>query len=1031
MKWLHLSDIHYNPENDGKSIYELRKKLPAYLQEQKIIADCLFVTGDFRNAKYQTDDGDEGVVSEVVQFMLEVADAAQIKYSNIHVVPGNHDLTRILDNSRFDDIRNKYDPHVGRFDADEMSFVLERFGFYKKVINKLRTYGVEEIWPWPSLHMGRCFNGYSILYLNTNVICNTDSDRGNLLIGSYDLYRELEKMNRENPDAPIIVLAHHGIDNFREDERKEVERLFENYPVKLYLCGDAHKPWRRTTNNVLEITMGSLVYESMSRVVFSVGEILQDAYSIEAHEWDSDEGEWGPYSQFNKRFRKWLLSRDGFQKTFATVITSERPAVPTGCFLGRESVMSTINDDLQQESNIILIHGMGGIGKSELCRKLFMDYSAITGTNHYKKIGWITYNDSLRSSFYNRFTEINSKNISIDDYWETAVNYLNREGRQLLLIIDDANTLNYMEVSELSKLGCKVLITSREKYDKIPVINLDSLGLEDCRKLYRKHSEDDISSNETIDQIIERAARHTLSIELLAKTQYSAGISAQELYEEILKSGFDLSEILEEVTYQHNPEQRSEETINRRFIEHMGKIFDISKIKGRSGELHILQQISLLAPNVMIPINLIKKWLDLETLNDLNALVYKGWLNKRTKGTQFIIMHSVIASVVQHMVMPEYQMVDTLVGNVSIDLRVKTEEIFTDKLDLLAHAESIKQAVSIHMVSMHTENYARLLRNIGFMYYEQRRFGQALELYYDALEIRREVLGEIHADIADIYNCVGHVYYLQEEYEQALDLYRKALKIRKHTLGINHPATADAYNNVGLIYARSREYEKALKLYKKALEIREKVWGNIHPDTAASLVNIAHIYCEVGKYEKALEMGLKALEIAKKTLGEFHPDITYAYHLIAKVYKEQGEYEQALKIQYKTLEIKERTLGKEHLDIAISYANIANIYLEQGEDRKALELYHRVVGIVEKQELGKNRITAAFYYGKIADIYLNQGENRKALEMFEKALKISREVYGEEHVVSLSFNYEISELRKMENLSEASPRNNIVKFRKK
>lgn len=124
---------------------------------------------------------------------------------------------------------------------------------------------------------------------------------------------------------PVIVLAHYGIDNFREDDRKALERLFENYPLKIYLCGDAHKLWRRTTNNALEITMGSLVYGRMFRE-FLVGEILQDAYSIEACEWDSDEGEWGLYSQFDKRFRKWLLSRDGIQKNFVTVITSKRPA---------------------------------------------------------------------------------------------------------------------------------------------------------------------------------------------------------------------------------------------------------------------------------------------------------------------------------------------------------------------------------------------------------------------------------------------------------------------------------------------------------------------------------------------------------------------------------------------------------------------------------------------------------------------------------------------------------------------------------
>ena len=37
MRWLHISDIHYNPDMDGQSCKELRKRLPTYLAGTKAL----------------------------------------------------------------------------------------------------------------------------------------------------------------------------------------------------------------------------------------------------------------------------------------------------------------------------------------------------------------------------------------------------------------------------------------------------------------------------------------------------------------------------------------------------------------------------------------------------------------------------------------------------------------------------------------------------------------------------------------------------------------------------------------------------------------------------------------------------------------------------------------------------------------------------------------------------------------------------------------------------------------------------------
>lgn len=306
MRWLHLSDLHCNPENDGRNTLQLRAKLIDYLEKEGIRADYLFLTGDYRHAGHPGV-SEEPDAEQAAMFILRLAQAVKVPLDHILLVPGNHDLTRTEDFGRISKIQEKYDVENGKFRADDMRFLLERFSFFRILVQKLRESGAEPLWPdtLTPLHLGKSLDGFNLLLLNTCPLCNSDEERGKLLIGNCDLYSALCSM--KNQSQPTIVLAHHGLDNFREDEKRAVEQIFQDSSVCLYLCGDAHLPWLRRSNNLLEVTMGCLVQDRNTRTVFSVGELKDGDYSIEAHEWDTSLSEWGEYSQFNKRFRKWPL----------------------------------------------------------------------------------------------------------------------------------------------------------------------------------------------------------------------------------------------------------------------------------------------------------------------------------------------------------------------------------------------------------------------------------------------------------------------------------------------------------------------------------------------------------------------------------------------------------------------------------------------------------------------------------------------------------------------------------------------------
>lgn len=188
MKWLHVSDLHFHPGLDGRSARELRENLPAYLQAHIGKVDEVFMTGDFRHARHQK--ADPGAAKNAVAFLRRIAESVGVlDNAHIHIVPGNHDLTR--DESaegiqRILDITEKYDTAIGNFDGKE-AFLWERFSFFREVASLL--HGGDTLWQerLPRLHPCRCFDGYSLVYMNTAIAMGrmvekdgkrTDDDRG-------------------------------------------------------------------------------------------------------------------------------------------------------------------------------------------------------------------------------------------------------------------------------------------------------------------------------------------------------------------------------------------------------------------------------------------------------------------------------------------------------------------------------------------------------------------------------------------------------------------------------------------------------------------------------------------------------------------------------------------------------------------------------------------------------------------------------------------------------------------------------------
>lgn len=369
MKWLHLSDIHYNPKRDGRSSDQLRKKLPLYLKEQNIHVDEIFITGDFRHAVDQRNNLPD-VAKETVEYIWEIAKSVGVVSADkIYIVPGNHDLTR-SDASRLESIVKNYDFSHGNFSDDDLSHLQSRFDFFRYICQEL--YGNEIVYNnfRSSVHSYHLAGNYVILCMNTAVACGLNNERGELIIGNFYLYKSLEKIKKEYPDKEIIVLAHHSINFLSKTEQEQVELLFSENTVSIYLCGDAHEIWGRKINNWCEITTGCLVQAKGIETVFCIGDITEDKTEITAYQWNEKFANWSVYDGFNNHINK-LLEKPKKGTKSQTLLPPDEHNLPK---LARNY---RINEQIKSDSlriltkdRLLYISGMSGIGKTSLSIKL-------------------------------------------------------------------------------------------------------------------------------------------------------------------------------------------------------------------------------------------------------------------------------------------------------------------------------------------------------------------------------------------------------------------------------------------------------------------------------------------------------------------------------------------------------------------------------------------------------------------------------------------------------------------------------------
>jgi len=206
--------------------------------------------------------------------------------------------------------------------------------------------------------------------------------------------------------------------------------------------------------------------------------------------------------------------------------------------------------------------------------------------------------------------------------------------------------------------------------------------------------------------------------------------------------------------------------------------------------------------------------------------------------------------------------------------------------------------------------------------YGKSDYATALKYSLQSLQLFKAIEDKIGT--AKILGDIGVVYWYQSDYPNALKYYFDALRMNEEIN--NKPDIAATLCNIGIIYNSEKEYQKALEYIIKANKIDEEV-GN-KSGIASNLGDIGELYQNLSDNTKALEYFTKSLQLCEE-LGDKN-GIARNLGNVGIVYMNQRNYRKALYYFLQALKISEE-LGLK-VGIAMNLGNIGNAYLETAKD---------------------------------------------------------------------------------------------------
>ncbi len=313
-------------------------------------------------------------------------------------------------------------------------------------------------------------------------------------------------------------------------------------------------------------------------------------------------------------------------------------------------------------------------------------------------------------------------------------------------------------------------------------------------------------------------------------------------------------------------------------------------------------------------------------------------------------------------------------------------------------------------------------------------------------QLSRDISGEGHLRVANLWDQLGRREDSLREHEQAEKIYRELVAEfpNEHKYA---QSLAGCYNNQGLVLNHLGRCNEALAKIRDGLAIRKKL-ANDFPNNfeyrvgvASSYHNIALVSDALGNKEEAQENYLHGLGVEESLANQF-PDrpeyrqaMATSHSNLGVLLISMGKHQEAQEQYDKALAIREKLAAdfptqREHfIDLATSYNNYGNLLSTLGQSKEAVERYRQAVAF--KQKLAADYPGVPEFTSSLSSSYMNlgstlrkMGKSAEAVSMYRQSMDIRENLsktyaFEPEYQQDLAATYNnlanlLSELNKLE-----------------
>jgi tetratricopeptide (TPR) repeat protein len=669
-------------------------------------------------------------------------------------------------------------------------------------------------------------------------------------------------------------------------------------------------------------------------------------------------------------------------------------------FTGRGELLEQLRERLRGEPGVVVgqveaVHGLGGVGKTELVLEFAHRYQA-----DYGLVWWIT---AEQPTTVTTGLAALARRLGIEQVADQAVMvaglFEELRGRdRWLLVYDNAERPETLEGLLPPGGGGRVLVTSRHgAWGRLgAAVRLDVLAREEAVALLAKRT--GATDQAVLDAVAGELGDLPLALDEAAAYLEETGVGLDDYLELLHERGrelFDLDQPIDDV----QADQRRVATIWSLSLERVHQQAPAAEALLRLCAFLAPDDIPRELPRVhpeVLPDELAGVVGDELAYNRLLAAA--GRFSLATVTPTSLRVHRLVQAVLQARLGPdgERAWAAAAVGLVRASFPDASWEVATWERcgRLLPHVLAV--AGHVQRLGVAAEQAGWLLDRASTYLRERGLYRRARPVAERALALTEAALGA--QDMAVAWRCdeLGRVLHELGDLAGARAQSQRALAIGEAALGPDHPDVANWRNNLGLVLRALGDLAGARVEFERALAISEAALGPDHPAVAVGRNNLGAVLRDLGDLAGARVQLERALAIDEAALGPDHPTVAIRHGNLAQVLRDLGDLAGAKTQVEQTLAIGEAALGPDHPHVAVGRSLLGLVLRDVGDLAGARVQLERALAISEAA-LGPDHPTVATRRSNLGGVLRDLGDLAGARVQLERALAIGEAAPGLDH----------------------------------